>query len=457
MLGDYSGFLDSKAQLGARDGFVPTFMPGALLDFQGALTDWSIRQGRAAMFADCGLGKTLMQLVWAENVHRHTNKPVLVVAPLAVAEQTVREGEKFGIECHRSKDGTDVRGVTVTNYERLHYFNPQDFAGIVCDESSILKSFDGSTKAAVTEFMRVIRYRLLCTATAAPNDYIELGTHSEALGYMGYTDMLSHFFTNRRSSVDMGHGRFSAGDKWTFKPHAEQQFWRWVASWARACRKPSDLGFEDGAFVLPPLEQRETVIQANAPRAGMLFDVTAVGLAEEREVRRRTIPERCEAAAEKVTRHDQPAVMWCHLNDEADTLVRMVPGAEQVSGADSDDAKEEKFEAFRTGHLRVLVIKPRIGAFGLNWQHCAHVVYFPSDSYEQFYQAVRRCWRFGQTRTVNVDLILTEAQDRMMANLQRKADAADKMFTDLVAHMNNAITLDRNGSYERALEVPSWL
>lgn len=409
------------------------------------------------MFADCGLGKTLMQLVWAENVHRHTNKPVLVVAPLAVAEQTVREGEKFGIECHRSKDGTDVRGVTVTNYERLHYFNPQDFAGIVCDESSILKSFDGSTKAAVTEFMRVIRYRLLCTATAAPNDYIELGTHSEALGYMGYTDMLSHFFTNRRSSVDMGHGRFSAGDKWTFKPHAEQQFWRWVASWARACRKPSDLGFEDGAFVLPPLEQRETVIQANAPRAGMLFDVTAVGLAEEREVRRRTIPERCEAAAEKVTRHDQPAVMWCHLNDEADTLVRMVPGAEQVSGADSDDAKEEKFEAFRTGHLRVLVIKPRIGAFGLNWQHCAHVVYFPSDSYEQFYQAVRRCWRFGQTRTVNVDLILTEAQDRMMANLQRKADAADKMFTDLVAHMNNAITLDRNGSYERALEVPSWL
>lgn len=456
----YAAFLDRKAQLGAMDGFEPVYLPDSLFDFQAALTEWAVRRGRDALFADCGLGKTPMQLVWAENVYRYTNKPVLICTPLAVSAQTVAEGEKFGIEVRRSRDGQGVAGIMVTNYERLHYFNPDDFGGFVGDESSILKSFDGTTKAAVTEFMRVVPYRLLCTATAAPNDYIELGTHSEALGHLGHTDMLSRFFTNRRNigiEAGRGIGRFHEADAWQFKPHAEQAFWRWVASWARACRKPSDLGFEDGPFVLPPLLQRETVIAARAPRPGMLFDIPAVGMAEEREVRRRTVTERCEAAASNVAETGEPAVIWCHLNAEADALVRLIPDAMQVSGADSDEAKEEKFEAFRNGQLRVLVIKPRIGAFGLNWQHCAHVVYFPSDSYEQFYQAVRRCWRFGQTRPVTVDLVLTEAQDRVMENLRRKADAADRMFTDLVAHMNDAMALDRERRYERPVEVPAWL
>ncbi len=455
---DYATFLDAKAQLGAMDGFEPVFMPDAALDFQEVLIDWSVRKGRAANFADCGLGKTLIQLAWAENVHRFTNRPVLVVTPLAVSSQTVGEGEKFGIEAIRSKEGVVARGITVTNYERLHYFDPRDFAGVACDESSILKSFDGITKAAVTEFLRLVPYRLLCTATAAPNDYIELGTHSEALGHLGYMDMLTRFFTNAQHTVrPRGGGLWRKENEWRFKGHAEQDFWRWVASWARACRRPSDLGFADGPFILPELIERETVIESRTAPPGMLFDVSARNMAEEREVRRRTLRERCEAAAGLVEHTGEPAVIWCHLNDEADALERLIPDARQVSGADPDEAKEEKFDAFRAGEIRVLVIKPRIGAFGLNWQHAAHVVYFPTDSYEQYYQAVRRCWRFGQKRPVTVDLVYAGAQDHVMENLRGKADAADRMFTDLVAHMNHAIEVDRSNRYDEPVRVPTWL
>ena len=439
------------------DGFTPSYLPDFLFDFQKSLLNWSNRKGKGAIFADCGLGKTPMQLVWAENIVRHENKPVLILAPLAVSAQTVREGEKFGIEVHRSKDGHGVKHITVTNYESLHYFDPDDFSGVVCDESSILKSFDGTRKAQITEFMRRIPYRLLCTATAAPNDYIELGTSSEALGELGYTDMLMRFFTNKETSLNGGRYKHE-GDSWRFKGHAEEPFWKWVSSWARAIRKPSDMGFCDSNFVLPPIEEYQTVVRAKYARPGMLFDIAAVGLQEEREVRRRTLNERCEAAATAVNMNGgQPAVVWCHLNDEGDTLAGMIPDSLQVSGKDSDDSKEEKFEAFRIGQLRVLIIKPKIGAFGLNWQHCAHVVYFPSDSYEQYYQAVRRCWRFGQTKTVKVELIYTDSQERMMANLLRKAKAADEMFTALLTHMNTALKIDRSKYIEKKVEVPSWL
>ena len=452
---EYKSFLDGKRQSGPLHGFGGAYLPDFLFDFQKALVEWSLRKGRSGIFADCGLGKTPMQLVWAENILRETNKPVLVLTPLAVSHQTILEGEKFGVEVARSSDGSHGEGITVTNYERLHHFSPSDFSGVVCDESSILKSFDGQRKALITDFMRKVPYRLLCTATAAPNDYIELGTSSEALGELGYVDMLNQFFVNDQNTT--APNRFWDGGGWRFKYHAQESFWRWVSSWARAIRRPSDLGFCDDGFELPELNVNPTVVPAKTVKQGMLFDVAAVGLSEEREVRRRTINERCEAAAASVNETTRPAVMWCHLNDEGNTLKDMVPGSVQVSGADSDDLKESKFQAFQSGEVRVLITKPKIGAFGLNWQHCDLVTYFPSHSYEQYYQAVRRCWRFGQDKPVTVNLISTDDDERIVENLGRKSQAADQMFTDLVRHMNNALHIERNREYEGEVSIPSWL
>ena len=461
----YEAFLDRKAQLGRDSGFAPVWMPDFLFDFQRSLVDWSVRKGRSAIFADCGLGKTPIQLVWAENVVRHTNKRVLILTPLAVSHQTIAEAGKFGIEAHRSQAGELHDGINVTNYERLHYFNPDDFAGCVADESSILKSFDGTRKAEVTEFMRRMSYRLLATATAAPNDYIELGTSSEALGELGYTDMLTRFFKNDQNTIKPTVYRhrgqnFSALDaaaKWRFKGHAEVPFWRWVSSWARALRRPSDLGFLDERFELPELIEREHLVETDKPRPGMLFAMPAVGLDEQREERRFTIEERCSRVAALVADTGQPALAWCHLNPEGKRLAEMIPDSLEVSGGDSDEAKEEKFLAFASGQLRVLVTKPRIGAWGLNFQHCAHVTFFPSHSFEQYYQGVRRCWRFGQTRPVVVDVVTTEGEHQVMRNLQRKAKAADRMFSALVEEMHRAESIERGPKFTVKEEHPSWL
>ena len=452
----YAQFLDGKRQLGGRHGFEPRYLPDFLFSFQRDLVAWAIRQGRAGIFADCGLGKTPMQLVWARNVEMQAGR-VLILTPLAVSDQTVAEAHKFGIEAARSKDGKLPAGIVVTNYESLHHFNPEDFSGVVCDESSILKNFDGVRRAAVTEFMRRLPFRLLCTATAAPNDYIELGTSSEALGELGYTDMLGRFFKNDQHSIDpMTRGREFGKAAWRFKRHAELPFWRWVASWARACRRPSDLGHSDDAFVLPPLVERETVVTATKIRPGFLFEVPAQGLWEEREELRRTITERCEAAAAKVG-GAAPAVVWCHLNKEADLLEKLIPGSRQVSGNQSDDEKEELFKGFAAGQVRVLITKPKIGAWGLNWQHCARMTVFPSHSFEQYYQAVRRCWRFGQTRTVEVEVITTKGQKGVLANLRAKSAAADRMFEVLVAQMGEARRLSSSREFREKMEVPSWL
>jgi len=460
----YAEFIESKAQAGSGCGFAPVWMPEFLIDFQAALTEWAIRKGRGGIFADCGLGKTPMQLVWAENVVRQTNRNVLILTPLAVAQQTVREGVKFGIDVLRSaghlKPGAHI---VVTNYEKLHHFQPEDFGGVVCDESSAIKAFDGKRRAEVTEFLRTVPYRLLCTATAAPNDYTELGTASEALGEMGLMDMLNRFFKNdqNNSSVKGGwrahQGGQDPGVRWRFKGHAETAFWRWVCSWARACRKPSDLRFSDAAFELPPLMEREHVVEARTLAPGQLFALPAVGIAEEREERKRTLTERCEKVASLVADTGQPFVVWCHYNAEGDRLAKILPDARQVSGADSDEAKEEAYEAFATGQLRGLVIKPKIGAWGLNWQHCAHVVTFASHSYEQYYQAVRRCWRFGQKRPVVVDLVATEGERGIKDNLRRKSEAADRMFSELVAHMNEALRIERGVTHDLSVEVPAWL
>lgn len=457
--GEYGAFLDRKLQNDTGEGFAPLWMPDFLFPFQRHLLEFNLAHGRSATFADCGLGKTPMQLVWAENVVQKTNRPVLILTPLAVAQQTLREAAKFGIDACRS-DGavTPHLKIIITNYEKLHHFEPDDFSGVVCDESSAIKAFDGKRRAQVTEFLRTIPFRLLCTATAAPNDYPELGTSSEALGYLGLMDMLARFFTNDMRSSHNYHGKWRMNEKyrWRFKGHAEAPFWRWVSSWGRACRKPSDLGFPDEGFVLPPLVRREHVVEAQTLAPGMLFPRPAVGLSEEREERRRTIQERCERAAALVA-HNSPAVIWCHLNPEGDLLERLISGSRQVKGSTPDGKKEEIYESFASGDLRVLILKPKIGAWGLNWQHCAHVVTFASHSYEQDYQAVRRCWRFGQTREVHVDEVLTEGETAMLANRKRKAAAADRMFTELVAHMNDALRLARGNGFEHQLEVPAWL
>lgn len=453
----YADFLAGRAQHGAATGFDPLWLPDALFPIQRHLTEWAIRQGRAAVFADCGLGKSLIELVWATNVHKHTGKPVLLLTPLAVTFQMQREAEKFGVDAAVSRDGTTTAPVTITNYERLHRFNPAQFAGVVCDESSILKNFDGTTRGAVTEFCRTLPYRLLGTATAAPNDYTELGTSSEALGHLGHMDMLSRFFTNREKTISGFGGKWrpTAGEQWRFKGHAEDPFWRWVTSWARAVRRPSDLGFPDGGFVLPPLNINQQVVDARQAKEGVLFDLPAHGLSEERDEARRTITERCEAAAAHLGGTGY-GIAWGHLNAETDLLTRLIDGAVQVSGADDPDAKEEKLRAFASGEVRVLVTKPSVGAWGLNLQHCHRMTYFPSHSMEQWYQAVRRCWRFGQQRPVQVDVITTSGGARVLANLQRKEAAADRMFSRLVEHMCQAAAVRRTVDHNTPAEVPSW-
>jgi len=454
--GSYAAFLENKAQLGSDGGFEPEWLPDFLYPFQSDTVEWSLLKGRAAVLADCGLGKTPMQLVWSENVVRHTNRRVLILAPLAVSAQTIREAEKFGIEAHRSSDGRPKKGITVTNYERLHLFRPDDFEGVVCDESSILKNFDGVRRAEITEFMRTRPYRLLCTATAAPNDTTELGTTSEALGQIGHMDMLSKFFKNDQNS-NHPNRMWAGGGKWRFRGHAERHFWRWVCSWARAIRKPSDLGYDDGAFVLPELITREHVVSAKIRREGFLFDLPAITLEEQRDERRRTLAERCEQAAELVSDTKRSAVTWCHLNDEGDLLASLIPGAVQVSGSDPDEVKEERLLAFVDGQARVLVTKPSIAGFGLNWQHCAHQTFFPSHSFEQFYQAVRRSWRFGQRRPVTIDVVTSEGEAGVLANLRRKSEAADLMFARLVEVMNAELKIQTVNAFTKKESFPSWL
>ena len=456
---NYMKFLDNKSQYDGYDGFEAD-MPSFLFDFQKDLVHWALLKGRSAIFADCGLGKTPMQLVWADEIIKKTNKPVLIVTPLAVSQQTLKESAKFGIPAKRSI-GKANKGINITNYEKLHLFDHKDFGGMVCDESSILKSFTGTRKREITEFMKKMKYRLLCTATAAPNDYIELGTSSEALGYMGYMDMLGKFFKNDQNSITPNvQRRFQTSKdmfdgKWRFKGHAEDHFWKWVTTWARAARYPSDLGYENDGYILPELIETEHMVDCEVLRDGYLFALPAVGLQEQREERKLTITERCEKVAELVD-HDKPVLSWCHLNLEGDLLEKIIPDAVQVSGKDSDDSKERKFLDFAEGNIRVLVTKPKIGGLGLNFQHCSHVTFFPSHSFEQYYQGVRRCWRFGQKNKVNVDIVTTEGEIDVLKNLQRKQIQASKMFDNLVMYMNQSLEVPRH-QFDNKEKAPQWL
>ena len=457
----YQDFLQNKTQIGGQHGFDPIWMPDFLFDFQKHLVEWSLLKGRSAIFADCGLGKSPMELVWAQNVIEKTNGNILLLTPLAVGVQMKREANKFGIEAERSRDGKIKSKITITNYEQLHHFNPSDFSGVICDESSILKNFNGKIKQQINIFMRKVKYRLLATATAAPNDFIELGTSSEALGYLGYMDMLNKFFKNdQNNSATNRRGRFTEETKWRLKGHAHESFWRWVSSWARAVRFPSNIGFKDDRYLLPELIEREHELQCEGRYIdGILpgFVLPAHGLKEQRQERRATIENRCVKASDIVNSHKDFSVVWCNLNDEGDILERAIPGAIQVSGKDSDEAKEEKLVSFSEGKDRVLITKPKIGAWGLNWQHCNRITFFPTHSYEQFYQATRRCWRFGQKRQVTVDMVFTKGDEQMIKNLKRKQLQAIQMFDKLVEHMNKSLAVNNLVKFEKNMEVATWL
>lgn len=465
----YYEFLTRKTQLANEGGFEPLWMPDFLFDFQKALVEWAIRKGRAAIFADCGLGKTPMLLVFAENMVRKTNKPTLILAPLAVSHQICTEAEKFGIEAHRSIDGTAQPNITVANYERLAKFSPDYYGAVVCDESSILKHWSGATQKAVTRFLSKVPYRLLCTATPAPNDYIEMGTVSEALGSLTYSDMLATFF--RQISDDEKKAKATASDiihskrlswrvlqsfgQWALRSHAFEPFWKWVSSWGRACRKPSDLGpFDDSKFVLPPLIRRDHTVIPRTPPEGWLFTVPAFGLNQERGERRRTMDERTELVCDLTAKSDR-TVVWCHLNPEGDRLAKDIPGAVQVKGSQSMEEKEELILSFLNGESRVLVTKAKIAGLGLNMQHCAHVVTFVDHSFEKFYQCIRRCWRFGQKRPVTLDVIATEGEVNVKRNMERKEKLAAQMFDSVVRFMNEAQTVTM--AQTLPTEVPAWL
>lgn len=451
---DYAAFLESKSQSGTMSGFTPTWFPDALFPFQQFLTDWTCRKGKAAGFAAPGLGKTPMQLTWCENVLRHTNKPVLLATTLGVSAQTIKEGEKFGIECERSKTGKfSKKCIIVTNQESLLKFNPDDFSGLCFDESGGLADEGSKRTAIVTEFMRRLPYRSLWSATPAPNDFVELGTSSEVLGELGFQDMVTQFF-KKQSAVDhRGWGR----TKYEMKGHAELGFWRWVCSWSRACRKPSDLGdFDDSRFVLPELIFRDFEVKSATPRKGLLFDVPAVTLREQQEEQRNSLVPRCEKVA-KLLNHDQPAIAWVHLNDESELLGRLIPDSVEVSGKDSDDEKEEKFEAFKRGQVRVMITKPTIASRGINWQHCNHMTFFLSHSFTDFFQGYCRCWRFGQTRPVTVDTVSTEGADAVKANRERKIAQNSQMFNNLIQHMHQSIQMGRTAYGTQPERNIPWL
>lgn len=457
---NYIEFLQEKEQLKNNYGFDPIFIPDMAFDFQKILIDWATKKGRAAVLADCGLGKSLIELAFAQNVVQKTNGNVLLLTPIAVGIQMQKEAEKFGIEVGRSRSGKIAGKITISNYEQLHHYDPKDFTGVICDESSILKNFNGKIKSQINIFMRKIKYRLLATATAAPNDYIELGTSSEALGYLGYMDMLNRFFKNDQNNTvsKMTRNRWGTVVKWRLKGHAHDAFWRWVTSWARAIRYPSDLGFGDDGFILPKLiEDDHEIKDFDRTNQGLLFAIPANGLKEQRDERRATIQIRCEKAAEIANANNDYSTIWCNLNDEGDLLENLIKDCVQVSGKDSDDSKEEKLIAFSNGDIKKIITKPKIGAWGLNWQHCNHAVYFPTHSYEQKYQLIRRLWRFGQKRKVYIDSVFTDGDKNMIANLKRKEKQASDMFDHLIKEMNNSLAINVKEEYNKKMEVAPWL
>lgn len=436
-MNDYEIFLESKRHLIGNFGFKANYIPEIAFDFQKYIIKKAVQKGRIAIYADTGLGKTLIQLAIAKNIINHTNKRVLILTPLAVAFQFLIEAEKLGIDdIEYCKDGKHSKKIVICNYERLHYFNSNDFIGVILDESSILKNFDGAIKNNVTNFIKKIPYRFLATATPAPNDYIELGTSSEALGYLGYADMLTKFFKNNKGSMEVR----NVGSEYFLKPHANKSFWQWLSQWSLSIRKPSDLGFSDEIFILPQLIEKQYIVKNIKPliinNQIQLFNQPAVNFFEIRQETKNTINERCEKAISLAVNHNI-SVFWVNLNDEAKKLKQLDKNLIEIKGQMSIDEKEEILTAFSKGEINKLITKTSITGFGLNWQRCNHTIYFPDYSYEKYYQAIRRFWRFGQKKDVNCDIVISDGQTRIMESLLVKKNKADEMFTNITANMNS--------------------
>lgn len=439
---EYRDFLEAKRHSIGNFGFDANFIPEIAFDFQRHVIEKAVKKGRIAVFLDTGLGKTLVQLSIAQNVVNHTNKKVLILTPLAVAFQFILEAEKIGIDdIEYSKDGKHTKKIVICNYERLHYFDSNDFGCVILDESSILKNFDGRTKWAVTDFMKKIPYRFLSTATPAPNDYIEFGTSSEALGYFPYMDMLTKFFANNENNVRPQ----DIGTKWYLKPHAKNEFFSWVNQWSITAKKPSDLGFSDERYKLPNLIENKVFVknQNNWVIDGqiMMFNGIAKTMSEVREEQKGTITERCEKAIELAS--EKTSVYWCNFNDEGDLLDELDDDAVQLKGGMSIEKKEDILLNFANGKIKRIITKPKITSFGLNWQHCNHTVYFPTWSYEQYYQAIRRFWRFGQIKDVTVDLILSDGQKRVIDTLLYKTNKAIEFNNLIQSNINGVVDLSK--------------
>lgn len=459
---EYQEFLETKKHSSINYGIDPLEVPYYLFDFQAHIARYAIRKGRCAVFLDTGLGKTIIELVIALNYVKHTNKPVLIITPLAVAFQFVKEAERFGIDgVSYSKDGLVRSKITICNYERLDKFNSSDYDCVILDESSILKNFEGATKNSITSFLKKVKYRFLFTATPSPNDYIELGTSSEAIGYMGYMDMLGKFFKNNQNNVAKLSQipKARQGEEFYLKPHAENDFWRWVSSWSVSCKKPSDLGYSNERHILPSLIENQIVIRNENPLAiggqTSMFALPAMGFSEIKAEVRATINQRCESAFMQSSQHDV-SVYWVNLNDEAKIIRDLDDDAIEIRGDMDIDEKEEILLAFSSGTIRKLITKTSITAFGLNWQHCNHTTYFPTYSYEQYYQAIRRFWRFGQMRDVYVDLILSDGQIKIMETLIAKKNKANTMFEKLVLHANSNYQDIKNDFNQQTL-LPNFI
>ena len=453
---EYLEFLERKKHSIGQYGIGVNYLPETLFDFQNYVADYAIKKGRCAVFLDTGLGKTLIELVIAKNYIESTNKPVLILTPLAVAFQFIKEAEKFGItDIEYSKTGKYTKKIIVANYERLHYFNHDDFDCVILDESSILKNFDGAIKGEITAFLKKVKYRYLFTATPSPNDFIELGTSSEALGYLGYTDMLTRFFTNNEDTISP----MNIGTEWILKGHAKENFFKWVSGWSISMRKPSDLGFDDSKHVLPELivNYHSVKNEKNLCVNGQyqLFNQVAKRLTEIKEENKATVENRCVKAVELSKNYDT-SVYWCNLNNEGDLLQKMDKDAYQIKGSMDIDKKEDLLLSFFKGDIKKLITKPKMTAFGLNWQHCNHTIYFPTFSYEQYYQAIRRFWRFGQTKEVIVDLVYSDGQKRILDSLLAKTVKANELFTKLNSNINKNYEIKSN-PFSKQTNLPTWL
>lgn len=459
----YHDFLKSKQIIVKNSGFdieKNTLNPKAF-DWQKDIVKWALKKGRAALFEDCGLGKTIQQLEWSKLVSRHTGKPILIVAPLAVAEQTKREGERFGYSVNVCRDNKDVKlGINVTNYEILSHFNQETFGGVVLDESSILKNFTSKTRSQIIDMFQSTEYKLSCTATPAPNDYMELGNQAEFLGVMSRTEMLATYFVHDGSNTS----------KWRLKGHAEDKFWEWMAEWAVVLTSPADLGYPVDGYILPHKQVIEHLVETKSPSVDnnlTLFEQQAKTLSERREARRNSLHERCQKAAGIIAEGENTQwLVWCDLNDESGLLKKLIPDAVEIRGSDDPKDKAESLRKFTQGEIKVLITKPSIAGFGLNWQGCHNMIFVGlSDSYEMMYQAIRRCYRFGQSNTVNIHIVTSAAEGAVKANIEQKEKQCEEMTAEMVKHTKKILEEEIRGTvritipYNPQVEMtlPEWL